>query len=81
MTIAKIIVDQIKTIDPMSFGAWGVRAINSKDRGIYFKTTGMVRWKGTVEIVLNGNDLYDIRFLRVRAGKIIIGLPHERCLL
>jgi len=41
--------------------------------GLQFKSTGMCRWKGWVDVKYNeGTDLYDIDFFRIRAGKLIM---------
>jgi hypothetical protein len=73
MTIAKTIHSQIKTIDFWAFGAWGAKNLTSHSDGLSFKTSGSVRWKGTVKIALDeGKDLYAIKFMRVRNLKVIV---------
>ena len=69
MSIANIINDQIKALDPMAFWAWGTNNKVALSEGLQFKTSGMVGWKGQVQITLNGSDLYDIAFVRVRKVK------------
>jgi hypothetical protein len=69
MSIANIINDQIKCLDPMAFWAWGTKNKVALREGLKFKTSGMVGWKGEVRITLNGSDLYDIAFVRVRKEK------------
>ena len=66
MKIANIIRDQIKTIDPMALWAWGAKDLVALEDGFQFKSSGMVNWKGIVSIKLNGKDLYDVEFGRVR---------------
>lgn len=66
MKIANIIRDQIKTIDSMALWAWGAKDMVALDNGLQFKSSGMVKWKGIVSVTLNGRDLYDIDFGRVR---------------
>lgn len=72
MSVAKTILEQIRTIDPRAMFAWGaVKApVLLLDTAVKFKTSGMVKWKGHVHIKLNGNDLYDIEFYRIRNGQI-----------
>ncbi len=69
MSIAKIIHSQIKALDFWAFGAWGAKNLVALNDGLQFKTSGMVGWKGQVQITLNGSDLYDIAFVRVRKVK------------
>lgn len=66
MTIATVIRDQIKTIDAMALWAWGAKDLIDLGDGLQFKSSGMVTWKGLVSIRLNGKDLYDVEFGRVR---------------
>ncbi|PHS22258.1 MAG: hypothetical protein COA84_13960 [Robiginitomaculum sp.] len=70
MSISNIIRDQIRTILPTAFICWGaVQRVNITN-GIRFKSSGMVRWKGYVEIVYNhGTDLYDLKFFKMRKGE------------
>lgn len=71
MTIAKTILSQIKTIDPMATFAWGAKEFVNMGDGLKFKTSGMVKWKGYVYIRYNkGTDLYDIDFFRIRNVEI-----------
>ena len=64
--IAVTILDQIKTIDPRATWAWGAKDMVAMENGLRFKTTGMVKNKGYVTIKLNGSDLYDIEFGKIR---------------
>jgi len=66
MSIAKTILEQIKMIDPMATWAWGAKDMVAMEDGLRFKTTGMVKNKGYVTIKLNGRDLYDIEFGKIR---------------
>lgn len=71
MSVAQIILSQIKTIDKWALGAWGAKELVNMGNGLKFKTSGMVKWKGYVNVMLNeGTDLYDIDFFRVRAGTL-----------
>lgn len=71
MTIAKTILSQITTIDPMAMPAWGAKDLIDMGDGLKFKSTGMCRWKGQVYVRYNrGADAYDIKFFRLRAGNI-----------
>ncbi len=71
MTIARTILSQIKTIDPMAIFAWGAKEMVDMGDGLKFKTSGMVKWKGYVYIKYNqGTDLYDIEFFRIRGVEI-----------
>lgn len=70
MKIAETILSQIKTIDKTALWAWGSKEyMRTSTDGIMFKTSGMVKWKGKVQIELNGSDLYDITFMRIRKIK------------
>lgn len=64
--IANIITDQIRALDRSAFLYWGTRDMQVIDKGLCFKTSGLVRWKGFVSIVLNHNDFYDICFFKIR---------------
>jgi len=66
MTIAKTILTQIKTLDPMATWAWGAKDMVALEDGLRFKTTGMVKNKGYVTVKLNGSDLYDVEFGKIR---------------
>jgi hypothetical protein len=73
MSIAQIIRQQINSIDRMAFFAWGVKEMIANTNGLQFKSTGMAKWKGWVDVKYNeGTDLYDIDFFRIRAGKLIM---------
>jgi hypothetical protein len=73
MSVAQTIRQQINAIDRSAFMAWGVKGMIANANGLQFKTTGMVRWKGWVDVKYNeGTDLYDIDFFRIRAGKLIM---------
>jgi hypothetical protein len=68
-SVGRTIHQQLMTLDRRALWAWGSTAMTYIDQGLRFKTSGMVKWKGIVEIKLNGSDLYDIEFYRLRAGK------------
>lgn len=71
MSIAKIILSQIKALDFWAMGAWGAKELVAMNDGLKFKTTGMVKWKGYVHVKYNrGTDLYDIDFFRIRSAQI-----------
>jgi hypothetical protein len=71
MTIARTILSQIKTIDPMAIFTWGAKEMVDMGDGLKFKTSGMVKWKGHVYIKYNeGTDLYDIQFFRIRNAEM-----------
>jgi hypothetical protein len=36
--------------------------------GLRFKTSGIIPWRGYVEITVNALDLYDVKFFRIRAN-------------
>lgn len=73
MSIARTILEQIKTIDPRATWAWGAKELVNMGDGLKFKTTGMVKWKGYVYVKYNeGTDLYDIQFFRVRSAAVKI---------
>jgi len=70
MSIAKTILSQIKAIDAMSLWAWGAKNLVDTGDGLRFKSSGMVGWKGFVHVKYDeGQDLYNIDFFKVRAGK------------
>ena len=69
--VARTIVDQINSLDPRALFAWGARQFVYSPNSLQFNSTGMCKWKGVVQIVLNGNDLYDIRFMRIRQLKVV----------
>ncbi len=67
MTIAKTILSQIKTIDPWAMGAWGAKDLVGKESGLQFKSSGMVKWKGIVQVIYDEIlDLYNVEFGRIR---------------
>lgn len=69
MSVAQTIRQQINAIDRMAFFAWGVKEMVANTNGLQFKSTGMAKWKGWVDVKYNeGTDLYDIDFFRIRAG-------------
>ena len=42
-------------------------------KGLSFKTSGMVAWKGTVTIILDeAKDLYTVKFTRLRKLNVIV---------
>ena len=66
MNVAKPILSQIKALDGWSLGAWGAKDLVALENGLQFKSSGMVKNKGIVQIKLNGSDLYDVSFGKVR---------------
>ena len=67
MTIAKTILAQIKIADPWAMGAWGAKQLVAKEDGLQFKTSGMVKWKGIVQVIYDAAlDLYNVEFGRIR---------------
>lgn len=71
MKIAQTIVQQIKTLDPRAFMAWGAKEFISMGDGLKFKTSGLTPWKGYVYIRYNpGKDLYEIDFFRFRKMEV-----------
>jgi hypothetical protein len=73
MSVAQTIRQQIITLDRSAFMAWGVKEMIANTNGLQFKSTGMCRWKGWVDVKYNeGTDLYDIDFFRIRAGRLIM---------
>ena len=67
MNAAQVILSQIKSLDPKALFAWGAKDLVNTGKGLRFKSSGMTRWKGQVNIVHNeGTDLYDIEFFRIR---------------
>lgn len=73
VNIATIIRDQIRSMDFWAFGAWGAKDLMSMAKGLSFKTSGCVAWKGTVTITLDeGKDLYSVKFSRLRKLNVIV---------
>ena len=66
MTVAKTILSQIKTLDPKALDAWGATGLAATEDSLTFKSSGMVKHKGYVTIKLNGRDLYDVTFGKMR---------------
>jgi hypothetical protein len=67
MSIAKIIHQQIKGLDPMAMFAWGAKELVAMRDGLKFKTSGMVKWKGYVYVQYDeGQDLYNVIFAKIR---------------
>jgi len=71
MNTAKIILSQIKALDPMAMFAWGAKDLVNMGDGLKFKTSGMTPYKGQVYIKYNeGRDLYEIQFFRIRKAEL-----------
>ncbi len=73
MQIATIIRDQIRAMDFWALGAWGAKDMIALPKGLSFKTSGMVAWKGNVTILLDeAKDLYTVKFTRLRKLKVVV---------
>jgi hypothetical protein len=70
MNIAQTIISQIKTLDKCALMAWGAKDYVNMGDGLKFKTSGLVKKKCHVYIKLNGLDLYDVQFFRLRNAEI-----------
>ena len=71
--IAHTIRAQINAIDPRAFWAWGTKDMAAMPSGLRFKSSGMCRWKGFVEVTYNAcTDLYTITFSRIRKSQVIV---------
>lgn len=67
MSVAQIILGQIKALDKWALGAWGAKDLMNMGDGLKFKTGGMVKWKGYVYVKYDeGQDLYNVIFARIR---------------
>ena len=66
---AGVVYSQIKTMSPWAMAAWGAKELVVLKDGIQFKSSGMVKNKGIIQIRLNGSDLYDVTFGKVRKFK------------
>lgn len=67
MSIATTILSQIRLLDRWALGAWGAKDLITFSKGLSFKTSGSVKWKGTVTITLDeSKDLYVLKFTRLR---------------
>lgn len=72
-TVASTIISQIKSIDFWALGAWGAKDFLGLPKSVSFKTSGSVKWKGTVTVTLDeGKDLYIVKFSRIRKLNVII---------
>ena len=69
MSVAKTVHSQIRTLSPWALPAWGAKELVVLKDGIQFKSSGMVKNKGIIQIKLNGSDLYDVTFGKVRKFK------------
>ena len=49
--------------------AWGAKELVVLKDGIQFKSSGMVKNKGIIQVKLNGSDLYNVTFGKVRKFK------------
>ena len=67
--IAGVVYSQIKTLSPWALPAWGAKELVALENGIQFKSSGMVKNKGIIQVKLNGSDLYDVTFGKVRKFK------------
>ena len=66
---AGVVYSQIKTMSPWAMAAWGAKELVVLKDGIQFKSSGMVKHKGIIQIKLNGSDLYNVTFGKVRKFK------------
>ena len=66
---AGVVYSQIKTMSPWAMAAWGAKELVVLKDGIQFKSSGMVKNKGIIQIKLNGSDLYNVTFGKVRKFK------------
>ena len=69
MSVAKTVHSQIKTLSPWALPAWGAKELIALENGIQFKSSGMVKNKGIIQVKLNRSDLYDVTFGKVRKFK------------
>ena len=69
MSVAKTVYSQIKTLSPWALPAWGAKELIALENGIQFKSSGMVKNKGIIQVKLNRSDLYDVTFGKVRKFK------------
>lgn len=73
MTIAKTILQQLKALNFWALGSWGAKNLTAHAKGLSFKTSGSVKWKGVVTITLDeGKDLYVVKFSRLRKLNVIV---------
>ena len=66
---AGVVYSQIKTMSPWAMAAWGAKELVVLKDGIQFKSSGMVKNKGIIQVKLNGSDLYNVTFGKVRKFK------------
>ena len=67
--IAGVVYSQIKTLSPWALPAWGAKELVALENGLQFKSSGMVKNKGIIQVKLNGSDLYNVTFGKVRKFK------------
>jgi hypothetical protein len=73
MSIAKTIHSQIQQIDSWALSVWGAKNLTAYPDALSFKTSGSVKWKGTVTVTLDeGKDLYAVKFSRLRKLEVIV---------
>ena len=75
MTVARTILQQIRTLDRWALGAYGMINAVGLDDGIQFDVKGL-KFKGKVIIKLNGMDLYDITFGRMNGKTFEFDVKH-----
>ena len=68
MNIANTIREQLYALGRNKVWSWGANAWTGGENFLIFKVQGF-KLKGKVKISLNGNDLYDIEF--IKANKVI----------
>ncbi len=73
MSIAKTILQQIQTIDARALWAWGAKDLVNTGKGLQFRTGGMAKHKGLVNVIYDeANDLYNVEFLKMKKGLPVV---------
>lgn len=73
MQIAQTILNQINCADRCAMMAWGAKNLVAMEKGLKFKSSGMVKKKCYVLVELDeGADLYDVSFCRIRKYEWIV---------
>ncbi len=67
LTIANEIRNQLKVLGGWIMMSWGANSFVGGNNFLQFKVQGFLL-KGFVKITLNGMDLYDIQFIKVKKG-------------
>jgi len=78
MTIAETVLAQIKHFDHWFLGAVAAHGFIAVERGLQFFVSGANRKVRKVQVILNGLDLYDVKFYgKLDKRTMDVPLVHE----